>query len=40
MEDLKLKDLNLSLEESRDINEFLAQKKVLVIINVNQMMNY
>ena len=27
MEDLKLKDLNLSLEESRDIIEFLAQKR-------------
>ena len=27
MEDLKLKDLNLSLEESRDITEFLAQKR-------------
>ena len=26
MEDLKLKDLNLSLEESRCINEFLARK--------------
>ena len=26
MEDLKLKDLNLSLEESRDIIEFLARK--------------
>ena len=27
MEDLKLKDLNLSLEESRYIIEFLARKK-------------
>ena len=27
MEDLKLKDLNLSLEESRDIIEFLARKR-------------
>ena len=27
MEDSKLKDLNLSLEESRDIIEFLAQKR-------------
>ena len=27
MEDLKLKDLNLSLEESRDITEFLARKR-------------
>ena len=27
MEDLKLKDLNLSLEESRYIIEFLAQKR-------------
>ena len=26
MEDLKLKDLNLSLEESRDIIEFIARK--------------
>ena len=28
MEDLKLKDLNLSLEETRDIIEFLVQKRV------------
>ena len=27
MEDLKLKDLNLSLQESRDIIEFLARKR-------------
>ena len=27
MEDLKLKKLNLSLEESRDITEFLARKR-------------
>ena len=27
MKDLKLKDLNLSLKESRDIIEFLAQKR-------------
>ena len=27
MEDLKLKDLNLSLEESRDIIEFLARER-------------
>ena len=27
MENLKLADLNLSLEESRDIIEFLAKKK-------------
>ena len=27
MEDSKLKDLNLSLEESRDIIEFLARKR-------------
>ena len=27
MEDLKLVDLNLSLEESRDITEFLARKR-------------
>ena len=27
MEDLKLKDLNLSLEESRDITESLARKR-------------
>ena len=27
MEDLELKDLNLSLEESRDIIEFLARKR-------------
>ena len=27
MEDLKLKDLNLSLEESRYISEFLARKR-------------
>ena len=27
MEDLKLKDLNLSLEESRYITEFLTQKR-------------
>ena len=41
MEDLKLKDLNLSLDESRDIIEFLAQKRsvIIVIINVNQTMN-
>ena len=34
-EDLKLKDLNLSLEESRDIIEFLARKR-----GINQTMNY
>ena len=28
MEDLKLKDLNLSLEETRDIIEFLVRKRV------------
>ena len=39
MEDLKLKDLTLSLEESRDIIELLAEKEVLVIINVNQTKN-
>ena len=27
MKDLKLKDLNLSLEESRDVIEFVAQKR-------------
>ena len=39
MEDLKLKDLNLSLEESRYIIEFLAQKKELITINTSQTMN-
>ena len=38
MEDLKLKDLNLSLEESRDIISH--EKEVLVVINVNKTMNY
>ena len=37
---LKLKDLNLSLEESRDIIEFLAQKRGVNIINTSQTMNY
>ena len=40
MENLNLADLNLSLEESRDIIEFLAKKKeILRIINVSRAMN-
>ena len=37
MKDLKLKDLNLRLEESRYIIE---RKEMLIIINASQMMNY
>ena len=40
MEDLKLKDLNLSLEVSRYIIEFLARKEMLITINTSQTMNY
>ena len=32
MESISLKHLNLSLEESRDIIEFLAKKEMLVIM--------
>ena len=40
MENLNLADLNLSLEESRHIIEFLAKKKeILRTINVSQAMN-
>ena len=41
MDNLNLKDLKLSKEDSRDIIELLAKKKkILKIINVNQMINY
>ena len=40
MENLNLADLNLSLEESRNIIEFLAKKKeILRTINVSRGMN-
>ena len=40
MEKLNLADLNLSLEESRDIIEFLAKKKeILRTIKVSRAMN-
>ena len=39
MENLNLADLNLSLEESRDITEFLAKKRILRTINVSRAMN-
>ena len=38
MEDLKLKDLSLSLEESRDIIEFLARKRC--VSNYKRKSNY
>ena len=38
MENLTLADLNLSLEESRDIIESLAKKKILRTINVSPAM--
>ena len=40
MDNLNLKDLKLSKEDSRDIIELLAKKKILKTINVNQMINY
>ena len=40
MDSLDLKDLKLSKEDSRDIIELLAKKKILKTINVNQMINY
>ena len=39
MENLNLTDLNLLLEESRDIIEFLARKEILKTINVSRAMN-
>ena len=40
MENLNLADLNLSLEESRDIIEFLEKKQqILRTINVSRAMN-
>ena len=33
-------DLNLSPEESRDIIELIAQKKMLITINISPTMNY
>ena len=39
MENLNLTDLNLLLEESRDIIEFLARKEILQTINVSRAMN-
>ena len=38
MENLNLADLNLSLEESRDIIEFLTKKEILRTINVSRAM--
>ena len=40
MDNLNLADLNLSKEESRDITEFLARKRNIKTININQMTNY
>ena len=37
MECINFEDLNLSLEESRDIIEFIAQKEVLVVKNYCQL---
>ena len=34
---IKFQDLNLSLEEERDVIEFIAQKKVLVLKNYCQL---
>ena len=39
MENLNLTELNLSLEESRDIIEFLVRKEILRTINVSRVMN-
>ena len=39
MENLNLADSNLSLEESRDIIEFLAKKEILRTINISRAMN-
>ena len=39
MENLNLTDLNLSLEELRDIIEFLTKKEILRTINVSRAMN-
>ena len=36
---IKLQDLDLSLEEERDIIKFIARKKILRTINVNRLMN-
>ena len=40
MDNLNLKDLKFSKEDSRDIIELLAKKEILKTINVNQMINY
>ena len=40
MNNLNLADLNLSKEESRDITEFLARKRNIKTININQLTNY
>ena len=41
MDNLSLKDLKLSKEDSRDIIELLARKRnIKNYINVNQMINY
>ena len=40
MENLNWADLNLSLEESRDIIEFVAKKEILRTINVSRAMNF
>ena len=39
MENLNLADLNLSLEESRDIIEFLAKKRNIKNLNISRAMN-
>ena len=39
MENLNLADLNLSVEELRDIIKFLTKKEILRTINVSQAMN-
>ena len=40
MDNLNLKDLKLSKEDSRDIIELLAKKRNIKNINTNQMINY
>ena len=40
MDNLNLKDLKLSKEDSRDIIELLAKKNILKTRNANQMINY
>ena len=37
---IKLQDLDLSLEGESDIIEFIVRKELLRTINVNQLMNY